>query len=51
MSEKFRALSLENQVPYFVLDKELYIQSNIDKQDAKVSPNERKLAMQDALQP
>jgi len=28
-----------------VLDKELYIQSNIEKQDAKVSLNERKLAL------
>ena len=37
VSEKFRSTSLMN-IPLFQLEKELYMESNVEKNDVKISP-------------
>ena len=40
ISEKFRNTSLEH-IPLFQLDKELYMESNLEKSDAKLTMAEK----------
>lgn len=47
VSEKFRSTSLMN-IPLFQLEKELYMESNVEKNDVKISNLEKKLALSDA---
>ena len=37
-------------VPLFQLEKELYLESNLEKNDVLISPLERKIALQSATQ-
>jgi hypothetical protein len=50
ISEKFRNSSLE-QIPFFTLEKEFYMKSNLEKQDAKISNIERKGVLNEAVPP
>lgn len=48
ISEKFRATTLE-QIPFFIIEKELYMKTNLEKQDAKISLIEKKGALNEAV--
>lgn len=47
LTEKFRGSSLES-VPMFFVDKDLYIHSNLEKNEFKMSPLEKKTILSDA---
>jgi hypothetical protein len=50
ITEKFRVTSLQ-QVPLFVVDKEFYMQSNLEKNEFKLSQLEKKLMYNEATDP